>query len=251
MIEIRDLTVIHARGRRAVHAVNGVSLHVARGEALGLIGESGCGKSSLLRAICGLAPISSGSIVIDGRIVSGPRDAWFCKTVQMVFQNPHGSLHPYHMVDQILSEPLTIHRFNGPGLRVERALEDVGLDVSFRFRYPHQLSSGQRQRVAIARALILEPRLLLLDEPTASLDASVQAGILNLLDHLREERGLSYLFVSHDLAVVNHVCDRFLVMRAGKTMLELCREDLRNRALPSVGIHDLWRSLHGEEKSHS
>ncbi|BBE74627.1 ABC transporter ATP-binding protein [Oharaeibacter diazotrophicus] len=214
-LAVDDLAVRFGSGRLAVAAVDRVSFSVGEGEALGLVGESGSGKSTVLRAIAGLAPVSGGKIALAGRPVPSPRDMAFFRTVQMVFQDPYGSLHPRHTVDQILAEPLAIHRERDVEARILGALREVGLGPAFRFRYPHQLSGGQRQRVAIARALILRPRVLLLDEPTSALDASVQAEILNLLESLRRELGLTYLLVSHDLAVVAHLCERLVVMRHG------------------------------------
>lgn len=230
LIEIDHLSVTFERGGRLTRAVRGVSLAVEVREAFGLVGESGSGKSTILRAICGLAPISAGEIRIDGRPVPQPRDRAFARRVQMVFQDPYGSLHPKRTVDATLAESLAIHRISGRDERVLSALRDVGLDPSFRFRYPHQLSGGQRQRVAVARALMLEPEILLLDEPTSALDASVQAEVLNLLSRLRKERGLTYLMVSHDLAVVDHMCDRLLVMKDGLAVEELDRAALATRS---------------------
>jgi peptide/nickel transport system ATP-binding protein len=153
---------------------------------------------------------------VGGGIKQGPSPGRaFCRQVQMVFQDPYGSLHPRHTVDRILWEPLAIQGLDNPDARIERALEEVGLGRGFRFRFPHQLSGGQRQRVAIARALILEPVIVLLDEPTSALDVSVQAEVLNLLTRLRAERGLTFILVSHNLAVVAHMCDRLLVMKDG------------------------------------
>jgi peptide/nickel transport system ATP-binding protein len=151
----------------------------------------------------------------------------------MVFQDPYASLHPRRTVHQTLSEPLAIHREGDREARVLQALREVGLNPSFRFRYPHQLSGGQRQRIAIARALILRPKVLLLDEPTSALDASVQAEILNLLDDLRARHGLTYVLVSHDLAVVAHLCDRLLVMRNGEAVEETTAAALRDDAAAS------------------
>ncbi len=226
MIEVEDLEVAFGR----VKAVRGVSLKVAEGESFGVVGESGSGKSTVLRAICGLAPISGGRVRVAGEeLRKTARSAEFHRSVQMVFQDPYGSLHPRHTVDRVLSEPLAIHRFDDREGRIRRVLEAVGLGPSFRFRYPHQLSGGQRQRVAIARALILEPKILLLDEPTSALDASIQAEVLNLLDDLRARRGLTYLMVSHDLAVVAHMCDRLLVMSQGLEVETLTRDALRRR----------------------
>ena len=144
----------------------------------------------------------------------------------MVFQDPYASLHPSQTIDRTLSEPLSIHRIGNSDARVLQALADVGLPAAFRFRSPHQLSGGQRQRVAIARALMLAPQILLLDEPTSALDASVQAETLNLLSRLRAERGLTFLMVSHDLAVIDHMCDRVLVMQQGRAVEELTRQAL-------------------------
>jgi peptide/nickel transport system ATP-binding protein len=227
MLDIQHLHVVFGTGRLRVDAVKGVSFRVAPGEAYGLVGESGSGKSTVLRAICGLAPVSEGRIAVDGRAVTTPRDKAFYRTVQMVFQDPYASLHPRHTVDHTLSEPLAIHGERNAEARIAQALKEVGLGPSFRFRYPHQLSGGQRQRVAIARALILRPKLLLLDEPTSALDASVQAEILNLLDDLRVRMGLTYVLVSHDLAVVAHLCERLLVMHHGEAVEETSAAALR------------------------
>ncbi len=226
LIEIDHLSVHFDLGDRVVRAVEGVSLQVEERESYGLVGESGSGKSTILRAICGLAPISGGTIRIDGKPLPTPRGRAFSQQVQMVFQDPYSSLHPRHTIDRVLSEPLAIHGIRDNGSRIEQALRDVALDPRFRFRYPHQLSGGQRQRVAIARALMLEPKILLLDEPTSALDASVQAETLNLLNRLREERGLTFLMVSHDLAVIDHMCDRVLVMQHGRAVEELAHADL-------------------------
>jgi peptide/nickel transport system ATP-binding protein len=225
-IEVSNLTVRFRAKGRDVLAVDGVSLSVDQRESFGLVGESGSGKSTILRAICGLAPVSGGSIRIEGTPVPSPRGRAFSRRVQMVFQDPYASLHPRHTIDRTLAEPLAIHGLGDTDARVMQALADVGLPASFRFRYPHQLSGGQRQRVAIARALMLEPSILLLDEPTSALDASVQAETLNLLSRLRSERGLTFLMVSHDLAVIDHMCDRILVMQHGRTVEELSRDDL-------------------------
>ncbi len=230
LVSVDGLHVTFASGSREVRAVRDVSFDVAEGESFGIVGESGSGKSTVLRAICGLAPTSAGAVRIDGKPLAVPRDQAFYRDVQMVFQDPYASLHPRHTIDKVLSEPLAIHGFDDAESRIVRALEDVGLGKGFRFRFPHQLSGGQRQRVAIARALILEPKILLLDEPTSALDASIQAEVLNLLDKLRTERGLTYLLVSHDLAVVAHMCERLLVMQHGAVVEELTRDALQSHA---------------------
>jgi len=229
MIRIENLGITFGHGNEAVHAVRGVSFDVGEGESFGLVGESGSGKSTVLRAIAGLNDDWSGKIVIDGVELGAKRDRAFHKRLQMVFQDPYGSLHPRHTVNDIMKEPLSIHGFGDTEDRILKALSEVGLGPEFRFRFPHQLSGGQRQRIAIARALILEPRVLLLDEPTSALDVSVQAEILNLLTRLREEHGLTYLMVSHNLAVVAHVCQRIAVMNRGLFVEEITEDQLRSQ----------------------
>jgi peptide/nickel transport system ATP-binding protein len=232
MIEVEGLNVAFGRGRDAVRAVREVSFRVAEAESFGLVGESGSGKSTVLRALCGLNPHWSGRMTVDGKALAPKRDKAFFKLVQMVFQDPYGSLHPRHTVDRILSEPIAIHGLSEPDRRISQALEEVGLGPRFRYRFPHQLSGGQRQRVAVARALILEPRILLLDEPTSALDVSVQAEVLNLLQRLKRERELTYVLVSHNLAVVAHMCGRLAVMNHGAVVEELSVEQLKT-ATPS------------------
>ncbi len=215
MIRLDGLTVAYGHGAARSVAARDVSLEVAEGEAFGLVGESGSGKSTVLRAIAGLVGHAEGRIMLAGRVVGARRSRADRKLLQMVFQDPYGSLHPQQTVDRMLSEPVAIHRLGRAETLVAAALREVGLGSEHRFRYPHQLSGGQRQRVAIARALILRPRILLLDEPTSALDVSVQAEILNLLSRLRRELGLTMLMVSHDLAVIAHLCDRIAVMSRG------------------------------------
>jgi peptide/nickel transport system ATP-binding protein len=239
MLDIQNLHVVYGTGRLRVDAVKDVSFRVEPGGSYGLVGESGSGKSTVLRAMCGLAPVAGGRIAVDGRPVPAPRDKAFYRTVQMVFQDPYASLHPRFTVDGTLAEPLSIHGEKDAEPRILQALREVGLGPSFRFRYPHQLSGGQRQRIAIARALILRPKVLLLDEPTSALDASVQAEILNLLDELRARLGLTYVLVSHDLAVVAHLCERLLVMRNGEAVEETSAADLR----AGRAANDYTRSL--------
>ena len=208
-------------------AVADTSFVVQPGESFGIVGESGSGKSTVLRAICGLNASAGGEVRLlgDGALPM-PGDKAFRRRVQMVFQDPYGSLHPRQTVDRILAEPLAIHGVADAEARIARALDEVGLGEGFRFRFPHQLSGGQRQRIAVARALILEPQILLLDEPTSALDASVQAEVLNLLEALRARRGLSFVMVSHDLAVVTHMCERLMVMQGGRTVELLSADDL-------------------------
>ena len=193
-----------------------VSLSVADGESFGLVGESGSGKTTVLRCLAGQYRHWNGELSIAGVPLQHKIPKAHFRQVQMVFQDPYGSLHPRHTVDTALREPLIIHGVADKDDRISEILLKVGLNDSYRYRYPHQLSGGQRQRVAIARALILEPRVLLLDEPTSALDVSVQAEILNLLADLRQREKLTYLMVTHDLGVVTHLCDRVAVMQQGK-----------------------------------
>ncbi len=223
MIDIRDLHVRFGR----TEAVKGVSFAVERGDAFGLVGESGSGKSTILRALSGLNHGWSGAMTVDGVALTPRRGRAFFRKVQMVFQDPYGSLHPRQTVDRALSEPLIVHGMGDIDRRITRALEEVALPASARFRYPHQLSGGQRQRVAIARALMSEPDVLLLDEPTSALDVSVQAEVLNLLADLRAARNLTYVMVSHNLAVIAHVCSRIGVMQGGEMVELVSTADLR------------------------
>jgi peptide/nickel transport system ATP-binding protein len=222
VITVKNLRV----GFGAMRAVDDVSFHVDADETFGLVGESGCGKSTLLRVLCGLNRDWQGEIVIAGDAITPNRSRAFFKNVQMVFQDPYGSLHPRHSVNSVLSEPLAIHGMDRADARVAEMLDQVGLGAAFRYRYPHQLSGGQRQRLAIARALILEPKVLLLDEPTSALDVSVQAEILNLLTEIRQTRRLTCILVSHDLAVISYMCGRIGVMNHGKILEELSATQL-------------------------
>jgi peptide/nickel transport system ATP-binding protein len=247
-IEAQHLRVTYDR----FVAVADTSLRVEAGESFGIVGESGSGKSTVLRALCGLARIGAGTVRLVEKSAGESMGTYgaslplplpgtkpFRRLVQMVFQDPYGSLHPRQTVDRILAEPLAIHDIHDAETRIERALDEVGLGSGFRFRYPHQLSGGQRQRIAVARALILEPQILLLDEPTSSLDASVQAEVLNLLEALRRRRGLTFIMVSHDLAVVTHMCERLMVMQRGETVELVASADLASSRV----THEYTRSL--------
>ncbi|BBQ02429.1 ABC transporter ATP-binding protein (plasmid) [Burkholderia sp. SFA1] len=238
MIEVNDLTIRFG----AFEAVKAVSFAVQEGQAFGLVGESGSGKSTVLRALAGLNADWLGTVHFNGVPVSRKRPKSFFRDVQMVFQDPYGSLHPRQTIDRALSEPLAIHGIPDAESRVARALTEVALPLSTRFRYPHQLSGGQRQRVAIARALIAEPKVLLLDEPTSALDVSIQAEVLNLLGDLRESRGLTYIVVGHNLAAVAHLCGRIGVMQAGELVECLSAEALRANQIKSAYTRRL-RSL--------
>lgn len=238
-LQIENLNVHFGEGHDRFQAVKDASISVAEGGSFGLVGESGSGKSTVLRAVSGLVTDWDGVIDVDGEHISKKREMSYCRTIQMVFQDPYASLHPRHSIDRTLSEPLRLHKFDNIDDRVNQALIDVGLGASFRFRYPHQLSGGQRQRVAIARALMLEPVILLLDEPTSALDVSVQAEILNLLSDIRKKRKLTYILVTHDLAVVAHMCDEIAVMSHGE-IVEVMDVDTMRHSTPK---HEYTREL--------
>lgn len=210
-----------AKTQPRVQAVSDVSLHVARGEVVGLVGESGCGKSTFGRIAAGILPPSDGSVQLwrGGLPVEAARDVH--RTVQMVFQNPYGSLNPRMRVDEILSEAAIFHGLidcKNASMFVAQLLQQVGLDASYAARYPHQFSGGQRQRIAIARALALDPELMVCDEAVSALDVSIQAQVLNLFQELRERRELAYLFISHNLAVVEYLADRVVIMYLGRVV---------------------------------
>ena len=249
MIEVRDLTVTFGSGARAVKAVRGISFAVEEGESFGLVGESGSGKSTVLRAMAGLNRDWGGAMSVGGASLGRKRAKSFYRSLQMVFQDPFGSLHPRHTINDILSEPLIIHRIGDAEPRILRALDEVGLGPEYRFRFPHQLSGGQRQRIAIARALIINPPIMLLDEPTSALDVSVQAEILNLLQRLRREHNLTYILVSHDLSVVAHMCDRLAIMNAGRVVEELSVERLRSHEPDHPYTKQLLRASLGYDRA--
>ena len=227
LLSLEGVSVTFPGPHGPVQAVREASFAVQAGEMFGIVGESGSGKSTLLRAIVGLLAPSAGRIRLAGVPLGARRTKADRRAMQFVFQDPYASLHPRQTIDRALREPLAIHNIPKPDQVVMAAMADVDLAPALRFRYPHQLSGGQRQRVAVARALILEPRLLLLDEPTSALDVSVQAEVLNLLQAIRRARSLTGVLVSHDLAVVAHLCERLAVMRHGNIVEVLSVEDLR------------------------
>jgi len=213
----------HGFGKSVLRAVDGVSLDIGRGECLGLVGESGCGKSSLAQAVMGLVPVSSGRIALNGREDWGADRLARARMVQMVFQDPFSSLNPRQSIGQSLGGPLKLHGIANRSEREDRVatmLRKVGLNPDAAGRHPHEFSGGQRQRIAIARALIVEPQLVVCDEPVSALDVSIRAQIINLLLELKDELGVALLMISHDLGVVEHMSDRIAVMYLGRIVEE-------------------------------
>jgi len=220
LLSLRDVHVRFNTPAGTVRAVNGVSLDLAVGETLGLVGESGCGKSTLGKAIMKLVPVAGGEIIVDSVDIAplGRRDLTnMRRKVQMIFQDPYGSLNPRSTVGRSVAQPLVLAGWKADAAaeRVETLLRWVGLPSEAKQRYPHEFSGGQRQRIGIARALALSPKLIICDEPVSALDVSVRAQVINLLDDLKAEFGVSYLFISHDLSVVEHIADRVAVMYLG------------------------------------
>ncbi|CAO3359076.1 ABC transporter ATP-binding protein [Azospirillum melinis] len=244
LLSIEDLHTHYQAGGGMLRAVDGVSFEVAAGETVGLVGESGCGKSTLAKTLLRLVRPTAGRIVFDGQDVGSLSERalrQYRRNVQMVFQDPFGSLNPRHTVAEILGGPLAVHKL---GSRRDRAgqvldsLDRVGLPRDALKRYPHEFSGGQRQRLGIARALILQPRLVICDEPVSALDLSIQAQILNLLSRMKGDLGLSYLFISHDLSVVRYFADRVLVMYLGRIV-----ESGSWRSLWTRPLHPYTRAL--------
>ena len=224
MIEVNNLSLVFGEGEKRNQVLFDVNFHVKPGEIYGLVGESGSGKTTVLKCLAGLFNHWQGELAISGQGLSHKISRERCRQVQMVFQDPYGSLHPRHTIGDILEEPLQINGIGERDRRINTLLDRVGLNRALRDRYPHQLSGGQRQRVAIARALLLRPQLLLLDEPTSALDMSVQAEILNLLNRLKAEHGMTYLLVSHDADVIAHMSDRAALMAHGEIQRVFERE---------------------------
>jgi peptide/nickel transport system ATP-binding protein/oligopeptide transport system ATP-binding protein len=240
LLEVRDLVkhfpirrgVIIQRQVGAVKAVDGVSFDVKQGETLGIVGETGCGKSTTARLLCRLMDPTSGSITFDGREVGAQKGddlKALHRDMQMVFQDPYSSLNPRKSVGSIISDPYVIHGlYTGAGerkRRVQDLMDRVGLNPEHYNRYPHEFSGGQRQRIGVARAIALEPKLLIADEPVSALDVSIQAQVLNLLRELQRDMGLTLVFIAHDLSVVRHMCDRVAVMYLGR-IVEMADSDV-------------------------
>jgi len=222
LLAINDLRVTYRRRRASVDALKGISLSIQPGQVVGLVGESGSGKSTIGNATLGLVPVTSGSIRFDGRDITRvrPRERKaLARSLQAVFQNPYGSLNPTKTIGSTLAEPMRVQREFGRAeidQRIRDVLNEVGMPDDAAKRYPSEFSGGQRQRIAIARALVLSPKLIVCDEPVSALDLSIQAQILNLMCALKAERGLSMLFISHDLAVVRYISDSIVVLRHGE-----------------------------------
>ena len=236
LLDICDLTTwfpirrgVLARTVGHVRAVDGVSLSIAEGETVGLVGESGCGKTTLARTVVGLDPARSGCVRFEG---TEQLDLSARQRLQIIFQDPYASLNPRMTVSQIVTEGLLEHKVITPREREDtaiRLLHDVGMGAEALHRYPHEFSGGQRQRISVARALSLKPRLVICDEPVSALDVSVQAQVINLLAELREKYGLSYLFISHDIGVVRHISDRVAVMYLGRIVEQGPTRDVVDR----------------------
>lgn len=255
IIEVENVYKYYKQARKSfsdknkyVKAVNGVSFSLYEGESFGLVGESGSGKSTLGQVILQLIKQTSGTVKYRGKNVSTytkkELKAWR-KQVQIVFQNPYASLNPKKTIGWIMEEPLNIHRIGNKAFRRQRVmevLEEVGLDHTFMDRYPHELSGGQRQRIAIASAIILEPEFMVIDEGVSALDASVQAQILNLLKRLQRKYRLTYLFISHDLNVVQYFCDRVAVMYLGE-IVEIGETEELGRSLKHPYTKALFSSI--------
>jgi len=244
LVQIENLTKhfpiykgIFRRQVGTVKAVDGISFEILRGETLGLVGESGCGKSTAGRTILRLYDATAGTITFDGTDVAGLRGERLRAArprMQMIFQDPQACLNPRMTVGSIIAEPLVEHRRmrkRARHARVRELLDAVGLNPDFANRYPHEFSGGQRQRIGIARALALEPDFIVCDEPIAALDVSIQAQVVNLLEELQDSLGLTYLFISHDLSMVRHICDRVAVMYLGRIMELAPREALYGRPM--------------------
>jgi ABC-type glutathione transport system ATPase component len=245
LLELRGVAVNYGRGRRRVSdAVTDINLDVGDGETLALVGESGSGKSTVGNAVLGLVPVTAGAVRFDAEdITHAParRRRQLTRHIQPILQDPYGSLNPVRTVRQTLVEPLLAHSRVGPAQardHVVEAMQRVGLEPDAADRYPSEFSGGQRQRIAIARALMVQPRLIVCDEPTSALDVSVQAQVLNLLKRLRRELGMSYLFITHDLAIIRHIADRVAVLHRGRIVevgmtAQVCEEprDAYTRAL--------------------
>jgi peptide/nickel transport system ATP-binding protein len=221
LLSVLSLSVQYQGAQGTVRAVDDVSFDLEAGETVGLVGESGCGKSTLSKAIMRLVPNCDGRVVLDGQDITALQGAELKpvrKTMQMIFQDPYGSLNPRHDIGTIIGQPLSVAGWSRRDIRdrVAELMQQVGLPADASRRYPHEFSGGQRQRIGIARALALRPKVIICDEPVSALDVSVRAQVINLLQDLQQQTGVSYLFISHDLSVIEHVSDRLIVMYLGR-----------------------------------
>ena len=228
LLEVKSLKKYFNTPRGPLHAVDDINFTIERGHTLGIVGESGCGKSTLGRTIIGLLEATEGNVIFEGEDITHPdkkRKKELCKEIQMVFQDPFSSLNPRRCVAELIAEPLKIFKVcknaKERDERVYQLMDVVGLDRRFANSYPHELDGGRRQRIGIARALAMDPKFIVCDEPVSALDVSIQAQVLNLLQDLQEQRGLTYIFITHDLSVVRHISDEIMVMYLG-CMVEKC-----------------------------
>lgn len=229
LLEVKNLKKYFKTPRGMLHAVDDVSFTIGAGQTLGVVGESGCGKSTLGRVVIKLLESTSGKIIFDGEDITALKSSYELHSkMQMIFQDPYASLDPRMSVSEIIAEPLKVHKLcrNSAELkdRVRQLMDTVGLAERFAFSYPHELDGGRRQRIGIARALALEPRFIVCDEPVSALDVSIQAQILNLMQDLQDEKGYTYMFITHDLSVVKHISNDILVMYLGQAV-EKCDSD--------------------------
>ncbi|MDO5085053.1 MAG: ATP-binding cassette domain-containing protein [Erysipelotrichaceae bacterium] len=239
ILEVKDLSITFGSGKKTFTAVKNVNFNVFEGETFAIVGESGSGKTTIGRAIVRINPLSSGEIIYDGKKISGKlskeMDQWVIKNIQMVFQDPAASLNERATIDYIISEGLYNFKLykneEDRKAKVDQALSDVGLLPEHKSRYPHEFSGGQRQRVGIARAMIMEPKLLIADEPISALDVSIRAQVLNLLKKFQKERNLTVVFVAHDLSVVRFISDRIAVIHKGRIVELAETEELFNNSL--------------------
>lgn len=229
LLHTEDLTKVYKisagifKGKKSLTAANGISLDINQGEVVGLVGESGCGKSTIAKIIMGLEKATSGNVFFAGAPIENMDREEMSRRIQPIFQDPYSSLNPRKSIEAIVSLPYRVHKVGNKAqmeARVEEILEIVGLPSRMRYSYPNQLSGGQRQRVAIARALMMSPELVICDEPTSALDVSVQSQILNLLLDLRDKQGLTYMIITHNLCVVEHIATRVAVMYLGRIVEE-------------------------------
>ena len=240
VLEVRDLTKHYpikkgllGKAGACVHALEGVSFDVHRGETFAIVGESGCGKSTTGKCVLRLTEPTSGTVTLDGEDFTSLKGQTLTearKKMKLIFQDPYSSLNPRMTVADIIAEPIDIAKIYKTraerDARVEQIMQAVGLDLAYKYRYPHEFSGGQRQRIGIARAIVLEPELVVCDEPVSALDVSVQAKVINLLEQLQNDLGLAYIFISHDLSVVKHIADTVMVMYLGHTMELASKQEL-------------------------